>query len=51
MKLSLALTNESDVPIIEIKRQIMINVEELEMQGRLILTLGDMIVRYFLDES
>jgi hypothetical protein len=52
MKLSFALTNESDVPIMEIKRHIMINVEGLEMQGRLILTLlGDLIVRYFIDES
>ena len=29
----------------------MINVEDLEVQGRLILTLGDLIVRYFNDES
>ena len=51
IKLSLAFTKESDVPIREIKRHIMINVEDLEVQGRLILTLGDLIVRYFLDES
>jgi hypothetical protein len=51
MNLSFALTNESDVAIMEIKRHIMINVEDLKMQGRLILTLGDLIVRYLIDES
>jgi len=29
----------------------MIKVKDLEMAGRLILTLGDLIVRYFNDES
>ena len=49
--LSLALTKESDVAIKEIKRHIMINVEYLEMPARLILTLDDLFVRYFMDES
>ena len=35
----------------DIKREMMINVLELLSQGRLILTLGDLIVRYFIDES
>ena len=35
----------------EIKREMMINVLELLSQGRLILTLDDLIVRYFIDES
>ena len=46
MKLSFAFTNENDVAIMEIKRHIMTNVDHLGMEGRLILTLGDFIVRY-----
>jgi hypothetical protein len=51
IKLSLALTSESDEAIIEIKRHIMMKVEDFASQGRLILILSDLIVRYFIDES
>jgi hypothetical protein len=45
------LTKESYEANKKIKRQIITNVYYLPMQGRLILTLGDLIVRYFIDES
>ena len=51
IKLSLAFTKDSDVAIRKIKRHIMTNVDDLEMEGRLILTLDDLTVRYFIDES
>lgn len=35
----------------EINRHIMTNVDHFDMEGRLIYTLGDFIVRYFIDES
>ena len=50
-KLSFALTNEKDVAITEIKRHIMRRVDHLKMEGRLILALDDLIVRYYLDVS
>ena len=45
------MTKESDVANMEIKRHIMTKVDHLDMEGRLIFTLGYFIVRYFIDES
>ena len=45
------MTKESDLANMEIKRHIMTIVDHLDMEGRLIFTLGYFIVRYFIDES
>jgi len=45
------LTSESEAAIMEMKRQIIMKVEDFDIQGRLIFALGDLIVRYFIDES
>ena len=48
-KPSLALTNESYVAIMDMNKQMIINNEDRNIGGRLIFTLGDFIVRYFID--
>jgi len=50
-RLSLAFTNENDYRIMDTRRHNMINLVDLEMQGRLILLFDDLFVRYFIDDK